>query len=91
MDLSNLAVGQPVAEQTDPGFNRLPAGSTLEVLPGVRVPHPEAAATPAGTEDPRKGGDAVNELLNGIVKVNTVGEPAGINQSITQTETEKTL
>jgi hypothetical protein len=65
MDTSTFTPKQPVVEQNAPGPNRLPAGSTLEISSGVRVPHPEAAATPAGIEDPRKTGIGVNELLDG--------------------------
>jgi hypothetical protein len=69
MDTSSLTRNQTAAEQAESGTNRLPAGSTLEIQPGIRVPHPEAAPTPAGIVDPRITGDAVNELLDGTQTV----------------------
>ena len=54
---------------TDPPASlasRLPAGSTLEVAPGLHVPHPHAEVNLPGKGDPRLGDtDAVTETLDG--------------------------
>jgi hypothetical protein len=46
--------------------SRLPAGSTLEVAPGVHVPHPQAAPNERLAPDPRQGDTkAVSVSLDG--------------------------
>ena len=63
---------QDAAHAADPlanppaGGSRLPAGSTLEVVPGLHVPHPHAEVNLPGKGDPRLGNTlAVSETLAG--------------------------
>jgi hypothetical protein len=51
MDTSSI--NQPVVESVK--SSRLPAGSTLEIAPGVHVPHPHAEVNLPGIGDPRLG------------------------------------
>ena len=65
----------PVVEAGKP--SRLPAGSTLEVFPGLHVPHPHAEVNLAGAGDPRLGDTkAVTEFTQFEVKsVDDDGKP----------------
>ncbi len=60
MDTSNFM--QPTV--TTIITSRLPAGSTLEIAPGVHVPHPHAEVNLPGAGDPRLGDTkAVTEFV----------------------------
>ena len=55
--------------------SRLPAGSTLEVAPGVHVPHPHAEVNLPGAGDPRSGDTkAVTEYTKTTVTKNEKNE-----------------
>ncbi len=59
--------------------SRLPAGSTLEVQPGLHVPHPHAEVNLPGKPDPRVGVTAAvtESLVPDSVADDTVSKPLG--------------
>lgn len=60
--MDSTSINQPLAAPVKK--SRLPAGSTLEIAPGVHVPHPEAEPNRPGGGDPRLGEtDAVTETV----------------------------
>ena len=58
--------------------SRLPAGSTLEIAPGVHVPHPHAEVNLPGAGDPRLAGTkAVTEFTKFEMVDKKEDEPEG--------------
>lgn len=60
--MDSNSVPHPVVKAGKP--SRLPAGSTLEISPGIHVPHPHAEVNLPGAGDPRLGDtNAVTEFV----------------------------